>query len=46
MYQQGNATVLIFLKVPITDSLVFFPEYISGTDILTQASVITSKKNF
>ena len=43
MYQQWTATVLIFLKVPTTDSLVFFSEYISRTAILTQASVITCK---
>ena len=46
MCQQWNATVLIFLKVPTTDSLVFFSEYISRTAILTQASIITCKKNF
>ena len=43
MYQQWTATVLIFLKVPATDSLVFFREYFSRTAILTQASVITCK---
>ena len=43
MYQQWTATVLIFLKVPATESLVFFSEYISKTAILTQASVITCK---
>ena len=43
MYQQWTATVLMFLKVPTTDSLVFFQEYISRTAILTQASVITCK---
>ena len=32
-----------FLKVPTTDSLVFFSEHISITAILTQASVITCK---
>ena len=43
MYQQWTATVHIFLKVPTTDSLVFFLEYISRTAILTQASVITCR---
>ena len=43
MYQQWTATVLIFLKVPTTDSLVFFWEYISRTAVLMQASVITCK---
>ena len=41
MYQQWTATVLIFLKVPTTDSLIFYSEYISRTAILTQASIIT-----
>ena len=35
-----------FLKVPSTDSLVFFAEDISRTVILTQASVVTCKYNF
>ena len=39
VYQQWTATVLIFLKVPTTDSLVFFSEYISRTAILMQTSV-------
>ena len=43
MYQQWTATVLIFLKVPTTDSLVFLSEHISRTSILTQASVINCK---
>ena len=40
MYQQWTAAVLIFLKIPTTDSLVFFSEYISRTAIFKQASVI------
>ena len=32
-----------FLKIPITDSLVFFSEHISRKAILTEASVITYK---
>ena len=43
MYQQGTATVDIFLKFLTTDSLVFSSENISRTAILTQASVITCK---
>ena len=43
MYQLWNATVLIFLKVPTTDSLVFFSEHISTTAVLAQASVINCK---
>ena len=31
MYQQWTTTVHIFLKVPTTDSLVFFPKHISRT---------------
>ena len=46
MYQQWTATATVFLKVPTTDSLVFFSEHISRTAILTQASVITCKYNF
>ena len=46
MYQQGTATVDIFLKFLTTDSLVFSSENISRTAILTQASVITCKQNF
>ena len=43
MYQQWTATVLIFLKVLTTDSLVLFQEYISRAATLMQASVITCK---
>ena len=43
IYQQWTATALISLKVPTTDSLVFFQEYISRTAMLTQASVLTCK---
>ena len=39
-------TVLKYLKVPTTDCLAFFSEYISRTAILTQASVITCKSIF
>ena len=46
MYQQWTATVLIFLKVPTTDSQIFFLEYISRTAILTQASVIIVNRIF
>ena len=42
-YQQWTATVHIFLKVPATDSRVFFSEHISRTAIFTQASVIICK---
>ena len=44
MYQQSTATVLIFLKVPTTDSLVFLSEYISRTAILTQASELLASR--
>ena len=43
MYQQRTATVNISLKVPTTDSLVFFSEHNSRTAVFTQASVITCK---
>ena len=46
MYQKWTGTVHIFLKVPTTDTLVFFSEHISRTAILKQASVITCKNNF
>ena len=31
MHQQWTTTVHIFLKVPATNSLIFFPKHISGT---------------
>ena len=43
MYQQWTATVLIFLKVPTTNSLVFFREYISRIAVLMQTLIITCK---
>ena len=43
MYRQWTATVLKFLKVPTTNCLTLFSEYISRTAILTQALVITCK---
>ena len=41
-----NCYCTCILKVPTTDSLVFFSEHISRTAILTQASVIICKYNF
>ena len=46
MYQQWTATATVFLKVPTTDSLVFFSEHISRTAISTQASTITCRYHF
>ena len=43
MYQQSTAIVLIFLKVPTTDYLVFISEIISRTAILIQASIIVNR---
>ena len=41
MCQQWTATADISLKVPATDSLVVFSEYISRAAILTKTSIIT-----
>ena len=46
MYYQRTATATLFLKVPATDSLVFFSEHISRSASLTQASVLTCNYNF
>ena len=37
---------LSFTLLSTTDSQAFFPEHISKTALLTQASVITCKQNF